>query len=60
MVDKNNYFERMASMTDHQADSARSDLIDLIIEKVRRIVKDANQQDELINELKGLKKEKPQ
>ena len=42
-------------MTDKQADTMRNDLLDLIAEIVKRIVKDPEQQAQLISELQALK-----
>ena len=42
-------------MTDKQFDTQRNDLIDLIIEKIRRIVKDEQDAATLIEELEAMK-----
>lgn len=42
-------------MTDKQADTSRNDLIDLIIEKVKRIIQDPNIAQALITEVEKLK-----
>ena len=42
-------------MTDKQFDTQRNDLIDLIIEKIQRIVKDEQDAAALIEELEAMK-----
>jgi len=43
------------TMTDKQADTQRNDLIDLIIEKVKRIIKNPEESQAIIQELTELK-----
>ena len=52
----NENIEEVQNMTDHQADTSRNDLIDLMIEKARRLITNTEQLEALTQEYLALKK----
>ena len=48
--------ERNQPMTDNQYNSGRNDLIDLMIEKAKRLITDTAELEKLIQEYEALKK----
>lgn len=52
---KSTEFSEVYEMTDKQADTNRNDLIDLMIEKAKRVITNPEQLEELISEYLTLK-----